>query len=100
MCMAKLKTVGIRELKTRISEYLREVHLGTTVLVTDRGVVIAEIGKPDRGAVRAAETSLIAGWIEQGRVGAPLSTKKPLAPTSIRLADGASRALLDQERGT
>ena len=98
--MAKLKTVGIRELKNRISEYLREVRLGTTVLVTDRGVVIAEIREPDRGAVRAAETSLIAGWIEQGRVRAPFSAKQPLGPTSTRLADGVSRALLDQERGT
>lgn len=42
-----MKTVGVRELKNRLSEYLRHVRAGESVLVTDRGEVVAEIGPPD-----------------------------------------------------
>ncbi len=38
-----MKIVGIRELKNRISDYLRAARSGETVLVTDRGEAIAEI---------------------------------------------------------
>jgi antitoxin (DNA-binding transcriptional repressor) of toxin-antitoxin stability system len=41
-----MKTVGVRELKDRLSEYLREVRSGASVLVTDRGEVIAELSPP------------------------------------------------------
>jgi prevent-host-death family protein len=45
--------VGIRELKARLSHYLREVVRGEIVLVTDRGRVAAEIRAP--GSVREEE---------------------------------------------
>jgi prevent-host-death family protein len=38
-----MRTVGIRELKNRLSEYVRAVEGGETVLVTDRGRVVAEL---------------------------------------------------------
>jgi antitoxin (DNA-binding transcriptional repressor) of toxin-antitoxin stability system len=98
--VARLQTVGIRELKNRLSEYLREVRLGTTVLVTDRGVVVAEIREPETRHGRTAESGLMASWVEQGRVRAPVSAKKPVGPTSVRLPEGVARSLLDQERGT
>ena len=41
-----MKTVGVRELKNRLSEYLRQVRSGESVLVTDRGEVIAEFSPP------------------------------------------------------
>jgi antitoxin (DNA-binding transcriptional repressor) of toxin-antitoxin stability system len=40
--------VGVRDLKAKLSEYLRRVREGETVLVTDRGVVVAELGPPLR----------------------------------------------------
>jgi antitoxin (DNA-binding transcriptional repressor) of toxin-antitoxin stability system len=46
-----MRAVGIRELKNRLSEYLRQVQNGERVLVTDRGRVIAELrppGAPDQ----------------------------------------------------
>lgn len=36
-------TVGSRELKNRLGKYLRIVREGTTVLVTDRGKLVAEL---------------------------------------------------------
>ena len=37
------KAVGIRELKTRLGSYLREVRRGRTIVVTDRGEPVAEL---------------------------------------------------------
>jgi prevent-host-death family protein len=36
-------SVGIRELKSRLSEYLRRVKAGETVLITDRGQPVGRI---------------------------------------------------------
>jgi antitoxin (DNA-binding transcriptional repressor) of toxin-antitoxin stability system len=44
------KTAGVREFRARLSEYLREVKRGETVLLTDRGQVIAEVSPPGKGA--------------------------------------------------
>ncbi len=41
-----MKAVGLRELKNRLSEYVREVRRGESLLVTDRGEVVAELGPP------------------------------------------------------
>jgi prevent-host-death family protein len=37
------KTVGSRELKTRLGSYLRQVQAGATLVVTDRGRPVAEL---------------------------------------------------------
>ena len=42
-----MKTVGIRELKNRLSEYVREVRSGERVLVSDRGLIVAELREAD-----------------------------------------------------
>jgi len=41
-----MKAVAVRELKSRLSAYLREVAAGEVVLVTDRGRVVAEFRQP------------------------------------------------------
>ncbi len=46
-----MKTVGVRELKNSLSEYLRRVRSGESVLVTDRGEIVAELAPPGLGAV-------------------------------------------------
>ena len=41
-----MRAVGIREVKNKLSEYLRLVAEGETVLVTDRGRVVAQLAPP------------------------------------------------------
>lgn len=41
-----MTVTGIRELKNKLSEYLRLVRDGEAVLITDRGRVIAQITPP------------------------------------------------------
>jgi len=41
------KTVGIRQLKAQLSEYIREIKKGNTVLITVRGNAVGRmIGRP------------------------------------------------------
>jgi prevent-host-death family protein len=41
-----VQSVGIKTLKNRLSEYVRAAAGGETVLVTDRGQVVAELVSP------------------------------------------------------
>jgi prevent-host-death family protein len=52
-----MRAVAVKELKSRLSAYLREVAKGEVVLVTDRGRVIAELRRPT--------TELTFGAVEQ-----------------------------------
>lgn len=54
-----MKSVWVRELKNRLSEYLREVRSGEVVLVTDRGDVVAD---SSRQANRPMSTVSRPGW--------------------------------------
>src|SRR5258708_8411958 len=38
-----MKAVGVKQLKARLSEYIRLVKAGETILVTDRDEVVAEL---------------------------------------------------------
>lgn len=42
-----METVGIRELKNRLSEYIRRVRSGETIQVSSHGVVVAELRSPE-----------------------------------------------------
>ena len=96
-----MKTVGVRELKNRLSEYLRRVRAGEGVLVTDRGQIIAELGPPGHGS---PDSSLPAGLLALAKrelltPGAPPDPNVYVAlRRSPRRKQSASR-LLDAERG-
>jgi prevent-host-death family protein len=97
-----VKSVGIRELKNRLSEYLRSVRLGETVLVTDRGEVVAELLPPGQGrtdpAVPAGLRELAKrGLVTLGSAGEP--NLYPSLPLNRRERRRSAAQLLDDERG-
>ncbi len=49
-----MKAVGVKQLKARLSEYLRQVRAGETILITDRAEVVAELRPAARRAPRQA----------------------------------------------
>ena len=58
-----MKTIGIRELKNRLSEVVRAVNAGEHILVTDRGTVVAELvppGRPRPGETHFSDENLVA----------------------------------------
>jgi len=47
--------VGTKELKNRLSRYLRQVRSGEVIWVTDRGAVIAELRSPEHWKTEDSE---------------------------------------------
>ena len=48
--LGPMKQVGLRELKNRLSEYVRLVRAGEHVQITDRGQVVADLAETVQGA--------------------------------------------------
>lgn len=74
--MAELR-VGVRELKARLSEYLRQVKAGRTVTITDRGVPIGRLVPTGQSLEERVQAMLDAGLAEWD--GKPLPPMKPIA---------------------
>jgi len=93
-----MKVVGIRELKAKLSEYIRRVRSGEDVLVTDRGKVVAEL-RPPRGLVPEAQSGMDElggkGLVELGAPNDPGAY--PDLDSIVEPGEGGR--LLDQERG-
>ena len=91
--------VGIKELKNKLSVYVRAAASGETVLVTDRGKVVAELVAPRVNASATPAEQRLGELQRQGlltpaRLGprARLPRRKPLAGIAEILRD------LDQGR--
>lgn len=91
--------IGIRELKNRLSEYLRRVRAGEEILVTDRGEVIAEIRKPGRALAESPYPRLLV-HAQRGKVRLGEANRADLYPRleSLVAEEDAARLLAD-ERG-
>lgn len=101
--IADMLTVGIRELKNRLSEYIRAVAAGESVLVTDRGEVVAEISAPGQKSRESGWPPGLESLVRRGLVtpgsgsNDEVGAYKPL-PRKRRGKRSAAE-LLDQERG-
>ena len=94
-------TVGIRELKNRLSEYLRLVRAGEMVQVTDRGTVVAEIGPPGQPPDISEIPRGLLDLVRQGKakLGAPNDPSLYPMREKPLLVGTTSAELLDQDRG-
>jgi antitoxin (DNA-binding transcriptional repressor) of toxin-antitoxin stability system len=94
-----MKVVGIRELKNRLSEYLRLVRSGEDVLVTDRGAVVAELRPPGATSVEMPYPRLIE-WDRDGKAHIGATNRPDLYPELQPMLKGCTaNELLLQERG-
>jgi antitoxin (DNA-binding transcriptional repressor) of toxin-antitoxin stability system len=95
-----MKAVGVRELKARLSALLREVRAGEVILVTDRGIVVAELRLPgvpsqaESDAERALRRLASTGALRVGEAHDPDLYR----PSPVRVRSGTAQALLDEER--
>jgi antitoxin (DNA-binding transcriptional repressor) of toxin-antitoxin stability system len=96
-----MKTVGVRELKNRLSEYIRRVRSGEGVLVTDRGEVVAELSPPGQGQTDAAVPPGLLALARRGlaTLGAPGDAALYPALPRRRTGKRSAAQLLDDERG-
>jgi prevent-host-death family protein len=95
-----MKTVGLRELKNRLSEYVREVRSGDSVLVTDRGEVVAELIPPGRAGDERGAPSVLVALARKGQLTLGRSNDAAVYPKLPRLLKRHRGAeLLNEERG-
>ena len=79
-------TVGIREAKNRLSEYLRKVKAGERVEITEHGKPIAVITRPRNAADERLEGMIREGLATWGG-GKPKGSKKPAKLKGASVSD-------------
>lgn len=100
---ARMRVVGVKELKTRLSGYLRDVRRGEMFLVTDRDEVVAELRPPRHSLPRTPEddVALTLESLEATGEIAPVRMAKGdwvWKPRGAGLPAGTADALLDDLR--
>jgi antitoxin (DNA-binding transcriptional repressor) of toxin-antitoxin stability system len=71
-----MRSVGLKTLKNKLSEYVRLAAGGETVLVTDRDRVVAEIGPPGPSRTPMLSDALLLNAFRQGWMTPPISVGK------------------------
>lgn len=94
-----MRTVGLKVLKNKLSEYVRIAASGETVLIADRDRVVAELVPPRDTRAGHLPDALLANLVRQGVITpAPWPAgRPPAAPEVMKLADLLEE--LDQDRG-
>ena len=80
-----MRSVGVKVLNSRLSEYVRLAASGETVLVTDRDRVVAEIGPPKGTRSPILADALLAEAVRRGWLTPPVlpAAGKPLTPEPV-----------------
>ena len=88
-----MRSVGLKMLKNKLSEYVRLAAGGETVLVTDRDRVVAEIGPPSPARSSILSDALLLDAFRQGWMTPPISVgrgpppRKPVMTTDELLSN-------------
>ena len=84
--IASMRSVGLKVLKNKLSEYVRLAAQGETVLVTDRDRVVAEIVPPEKSRTPVLADALLAEAVRRGWITPPAlpaagpPPRKPVVP--------------------
>ena len=95
----RMRTVGLKILNSKLSEYIRLAASGETVLVTDRDRVVAEIVPPRQERSPILADALLAEEVRRGRLTPPAlaNAGPPPTPAPVATLDGLM-AELDEDR--
>ena len=95
-----MKAVGLRELKNRLSEYIRDVRRGENILITDRGEVVAELGPPGLHRIDSETAPGLVALARKGTATLGRANDPRVYPKLRQLLEpGRTTALLSEERG-
>jgi len=81
-----MRSVGIKVLKNKLSEYIRLASTGETILITDRDRVVAELVPPEPNRADRLPDALLADAVRHGLV-----TPAPLPPGAPPETPGVAR---------
>jgi antitoxin (DNA-binding transcriptional repressor) of toxin-antitoxin stability system len=95
-----MRSVGLKVLKNKLSEYVRLAAGGETVLVTDRDRVVAELTPPREGRSPLLADALLADAVRKGWL-TPRTLPVGTVPTRLPVAKTGSllRELRDDREG-
>ena len=94
--MHEMRSVGIKVLKNKLSEYIRIVAQGETVLVTDRDRVVAEITPPRAGRGEAVTDAVLAEAVRKGWVAPPVIRHRVMPRMPVASLDEILNDLAEQ----
>ncbi len=96
-----MRSVGLKVLKNRLSEYVRLAAGGETVLVTDRDRVVAELGPPRPGRSEVLADAMLAEAVREGWLTPPAAVvREPPARAPVaRLEELLSELDRDRSEG-
>lgn len=95
----KMRAVGVKVLKNKLSEYVRLAASGETVLVTDRDRVVAELGPPTPGRAPMLADALMAQAVREGWIAAPLMVAEGPPPRQPVATWSELQRELEADRG-
>lgn len=87
-------TVGVRELKSQLSKYLRQVKLGRTVVITEHGKVVAQLGPIGQSVEEKMKAMVKAGLAEWN--GKKLKPMKPVA--RVKAGHSVAQIIIEDRR--
>jgi antitoxin (DNA-binding transcriptional repressor) of toxin-antitoxin stability system len=94
-----MRSVGLKLLKNKLSEYVRLAASGETVLVTDRDRVVAELVPPREGRSQWLADATLAEAVRKGWL-TPPSLREAAPPPRLPVASTESiLAELARDRG-
>jgi antitoxin (DNA-binding transcriptional repressor) of toxin-antitoxin stability system len=90
-----MRSIGLKVLKNKLSEYVRLAEAGETVLVTDRDRVVAELRPPTVDHRDWLSDPVIARMVREGSMTLPTASGPPQRPkpvmTSAELDEAIAR---------
>ena len=93
-----MRSVGLKVLKNKLSEYVRLAAGGETVLVTDRDRVVAEL-RPPQGRGPLTSDAMLAEAMRRGWLSAPLVVREGPPPRGPVTSIDALLTELRDDRG-
>ena len=93
-----MRAVGLKVLKNRLSEYVRLVAGGETVLITDRDRVVAELVPPAIGRGKTFDDLALAELVRRGWLTPPLIGRSEDVPRRPILPFATLLEELDHDR--
>jgi len=94
-----METVGIKELKNKLTYYLKLTKEGNKVIVTDRGTPVAILKSIDRVKNKVGVEERLASLAKRGMLRLPLKKGKLLPFKSVKVTGKpASRIILEERR--
>jgi len=93
-----MQTVGIRELKNKLTYYLRLTHEGDKIIVTDRGSPVAIIQSVDGDKNNAGAEERLASLAKRGMIRLPVKQGKLVPFKSVRTTGKPASEIIIEER--